>query len=176
MPGLYVFRVRSVTTGGIPDPSPAIHAWRMRPPNETEAPDTTITASPPLSTTSRSATFRFTASELGITFECALDAAAFSECNSGIVLTNLSVGEHTFQVRATDAFGNVDLEPASYTWLVVGGDGTPPVAIITNAPPNNGHRSRTTSPSSSSRPTSRRRSSARSTALRTRAARRPSST
>ena len=137
VPGLYVFRVRSVTPGGIVDPSPAAHAWRVRAPSETEAPDTTLTATPPASTTNTSATFRFTASELGVSYQCSLDGAPFSNCNSGIVLNNLAVGEHTFQVRAIDAFDNVETEPASYTWLVVTGDGTPPIAIITNAPPNN---------------------------------------
>ena len=123
-----------MTTAGVVDPSPAVHAWRVREAAETEAPETTITASPAASTTSTSATFRFTASELGVTYQCALDTAAWSACNSGVTYSNLSVGEHTFQVRAIDAADNVEVEPASYTWLVVTGDGTPPIVLITDAP------------------------------------------
>ncbi len=136
LPGLYVFRVRAVVDG-IVDESPAVHAWRVRPPAETEEPDTTITAMPPATTTSSSATFRFTASELGTTYECSLDGSAFAACNSGITYPNLSVGEHTFRVRAIDAFDNVESEPASYTWVRTTGDGTPPIVLITDAPPIN---------------------------------------
>lgn len=39
-------------------------------------------------------------------------------------------GEHVFEVQATDAAGNSDPTPASYTWTV---DATPPELIVTGA-------------------------------------------
>ena len=78
-------------------------------------PDTTITKAPPAKTKNSAATFEFSSSEEGSTFECSLDGAPFSPCTSP---TQVSVGKgtHTMSVRATDAAGNVDETPASATW------------------------------------------------------------
>ena len=84
---------------------------------DTSAPQTTITAGPPAGTTSTSASFSFTASEAG-SFECALDAAAFAGCTSPKSYATLTVGSHTFRVRARDNAGNVDATPAEATWQV----------------------------------------------------------
>jgi hypothetical protein len=35
-----------------------------------------------------------------------------------MVYSSLTVGQHTFSVRATDAAGNVDETPATYSWTV----------------------------------------------------------
>ena len=67
---------------------------------------------------SKSATFTFSSSEAGSTFECSLDGAAFQSCASPKDYTALSNGSHTFRVRAKDAAGNVDASPASSTWKV----------------------------------------------------------
>src|SRR5262249_13334231 len=71
-------------------------------------PDTTIsgTTSDPTS-----ATFRFTSSEAGSTFECRVDAGSWVACSSPAVLS-LTPGRHTFEVRATDPGGTVDPSPA----------------------------------------------------------------
>jgi hypothetical protein len=75
-------------------------------------PETTLTATPP-------AAFAFVASETGATFACSLDGSAFAACTSPESYGGLAVGPHSFQVRATDALGNVDPTPASYAWTVV---------------------------------------------------------
>ena len=92
-------------------------------------PDTTITAGPTGTVASTSATFSFTATETA-TFACKLDGAAFSNCTSPVTYTVLASGAHTFQVRGTDAAGNVDATPASQSWTVV----APPDTSITAGP------------------------------------------
>lgn len=46
------------------------------------------------------------------------DSGAFSPCPSPQNYSNLSEGNHTFQVRTVDDAGNRDTTPASYTWTV----------------------------------------------------------
>jgi MYXO-CTERM domain-containing protein len=100
---------------------------------DTEAPDTTLTSQPPNPSNSTSATFAFTATEAGASFECRLDTSPFATCPSPITFTSLSAGSHTFQARAKDAAGNIDPTPASYTWTI---DRIAPETIITAQPPN----------------------------------------
>src|SRR5207253_2889644 len=69
-------------------------------------------------TNSTSASFTFTSSETGSTFQCSLDGATFASCTSPKTYSGLAQGSHTFQVKATDASGNVDPTPDSYTWTV----------------------------------------------------------
>jgi hypothetical protein len=84
---------------------------------DTTPPNTTLTATPPSSTTSTSASFSFTSSEAGGTFTCTLDGAQ-AGCTSPKSYSGLAPGGHTFSVYATDAAGNVDQTPASWTWTV----------------------------------------------------------
>ena len=87
-------------------------------PPDTAAPDTAIDAGPSGTTTSTSASFAFSATETGSSFECRLDGGAFTPCSSPKAYSSLSAGAHTFQVRAIDAAGNVDQTPASRSWTV----------------------------------------------------------
>src|SRR3990167_3863359 len=101
--------------------------------SDTVAPDTSIISNPTDPTSLTTATFTFTATEPGSTFECKLDAGAFVPgCMSGVSYSGLADGSHTFQVRATDPASNVDPTPASFTWTV---DTIAPVVVIT-APTN----------------------------------------
>jgi CSLREA domain-containing protein len=130
--GDHTFAVRATDADGLTDPTPATHTWTVR---ERAVPDTTITAQPEAQTTQTSAELRFEASEQGSTFECRLDGDSWQGCTSPKAYTDLTVGEHTFAVRATDGDGNTDGSPASYTWTVQSAaDTTPPQTIIGSGP------------------------------------------
>lgn len=113
---------------------------------DTTAPATTITGQPSNPSVTASATFSFASNEAGSRFECSLDGAAFTACTSAQSYTNLSNGNHTFQVRAIDLAGNGDATPASFTWTVSLPTATPtntpipptatPTATPTNTPTN----------------------------------------
>jgi hypothetical protein len=100
-------------------------------------PDTTITVNPSNPSNSASASFSFAGSDPGgsgvASFECKLDAAAFAACTSPKTYFGLADGSHTFQVRATDAAGNTDASPASFTWVV---DTAAPDTVIDSTPAN----------------------------------------
>ncbi len=105
-------------------------------------PDTTITAEPLASTTVTSANFAFTSTESGSKFECKLDAARWRSCGSPKSYS-VSLGTHSFSVRALDASGNVDPTPAADTWAVEPTpstsetpppDTTPPDTTISSGP------------------------------------------
>jgi hypothetical protein len=104
------------------------------PPSDTTAPDTTITSGPSGSTSSASATFSFTSSESGSTFECRLDGVAWAGCSSPRDYSGLADGSHTFDVRAKDAAGNVDGSPASRSWTVQTASAPPPDGSSSLAP------------------------------------------
>lgn len=96
---------------------------------ETIHPVTTITSGPPATTNDPSATFTFTSSRPGSNFECQLDSSTFTPCASPARYGGLSDGDHTFGVRATDAFGNTETTPITMRWTV---DATPPVVEISS--------------------------------------------
>ncbi|HEX7255584.1 MAG TPA: DNRLRE domain-containing protein, partial [Gaiellaceae bacterium] len=126
--GGHEFRVRATDPAGNVDPTPAVYSWTV----DTEAPETAIDAGPPALTSSTSATFSFSASETGSTFECSLDGAAFAVCTSPRAYTDLAGGSHQFRVRARDAAGNVDATPAAHGWTV---DIVAPETTISSGPP-----------------------------------------
>lgn len=95
------------------------------------APDSTISSGPSANTNETSASFVFTSTEEGSTFECSLDGAAFSSCSSPKDYTGLAEGSHIFEVRATDAAGNADATPAKQSWSV---DTTAPDTTIDSGP------------------------------------------
>ena len=97
-------------------------------------PETTITSGPPDPSDNDTATFEFESSESGSTFKCKLDDGAWSACSSPKTYEGLSLGQHTFSVRATDKSGNTDSTPATHDWTVV--DVTPPETTITSGPPD----------------------------------------
>jgi hypothetical protein len=93
-------------------------------------PETYIDSGPwdyPPSTT---ATFAFSSSDTESTFQCKLDNGAYEGCTSPHTYTDLSEGDHTFKVKATNSMGT-DLTPDIYDWIV---DTIPPDTSITNGP------------------------------------------
>lgn len=82
------------------------------------APDTTITSGPNGTMTTTSATFTYTSTAANPSFECSLDGAPFTPCeSSGKDYSGLSEGTHRFDVRAV-AGGVADPTPASRSWIV----------------------------------------------------------
>ena len=82
------------------------------------APDTQIQAAPPSLVGSRSASFQFGSPRPNAQFQCRLDGGDFAPCTSPQEFGDLPEGDHTFEVRAFDQYGNVDGSPAIYTWTV----------------------------------------------------------
>jgi hypothetical protein len=106
-----IFEISIPAASGPPPPDP---------------PNTTITAGPAngSTTTSTSATFSFSGTNSPTSFECKLDAGAFAACTSPKNYSGLSVGSHTFEVRAINATGT-DPTPAARTWTIEAGAGHP---------------------------------------------------
>ena len=70
---------------------------------------------------SGTATFTFSSSENGSTFECSVDWGPFSTCTSPKTVPeegSFSDGSHNFQVFATDAAGNADNMWEFWSWIV----------------------------------------------------------
>ena len=65
----------------------------------------------------RKASFSFSSSEAGSSFECALDRGTFASCTSPKTM-RVKKGTHTFSVRATGVAGVTDQSPATYSWKV----------------------------------------------------------
>jgi hypothetical protein len=125
--GSHTFRVRASDAVGNQDASPATRSFTV----DTVAPDTTIGSGPAGPTNSASASFGFSASESGSSFQCQIDAEAWGPCSSPQAYSCLSEGDHTFRVRATDAVGNQDPSPASRAFTV---DTVAPDATIDSGP------------------------------------------
>jgi CSLREA domain-containing protein len=134
--GENVVRVRATDPLGNVEPNPPAHAWTVAVP-----PETTIDSGPPALGNQTSASFEFSGTDNGpapapLNFECRLDAGEWAACSSpqaygtGPGEPPLADGEHVFQVRATDAAGNVGAEE-SYGWTV---DTVAPVVSIEAGP------------------------------------------
>ena len=114
--GGHLFEVVAVDAAGNVDETPATATWTVARP-DTAAPQTTITAAPSGTVNSAEAVVEFVSDEPG-TFQCRLDSSAFTDCTSPVRHVGLSDGEHSVEVRAVDAAGNVDATPATATWTV----------------------------------------------------------
>ena len=143
--GSHTFAVRAYNSLGTPDPTPATRTWIVDMTPDTTPPDTTISGGPSGTTADSTPTFEFT-SEPGATFQCRIDAAAFSSCSSPITVAALTDGAHTFEVRATDAASNTDPTPATRTFTVDTSTGPGEKPTITAAKSGTGGGTVTSSP------------------------------
>jgi hypothetical protein len=109
---------------------------------DSTAPTATIEAKPDSPSTAAAASFSFTATDPGGSgvagFECKLDNGAFAACTSPKTYGSLGDGSHEFRVRATDLAGNVEAEPASFTWKVDTSVPPPAAALTIGLIPVNG--------------------------------------
>jgi hypothetical protein len=119
--GKYKFEVRAIDAAGNTQATPTPFAWTVdNSLADTTPPETSIGTKPQDPSSSPTATFTYSSTEPGSTFECKLDGSAFAACDfGGVTYTGLGEGQHTFQVRATDASSNTDPTPAGYTFGVV---------------------------------------------------------
>ncbi|HEU6444794.1 MAG TPA: hypothetical protein VFL61_07055 [Gaiellaceae bacterium] len=127
--GIHNFRVRATDPAGNADATPASYTWTI----DIIAPNTTITSNPLSVTNQTTASFGFSSTEAGSTFECSLDGAAFAACTNPKSYTGLPGGTRRFEVRAKDPAGNTDASPAIYQWTI---DLVGVAAVIGIAPPS----------------------------------------
>jgi large repetitive protein len=106
----------------------AAYTWTV----DTINPVVTVLSGPHDPTNETSATFSFSSSKSGSTFECRLDGGAFTSCSSPTVYKALPEGTHSFVVQATSPVGNPG-PPSTYMWRI---DLTPPVAPSIAASPS----------------------------------------
>jgi 6-phosphogluconolactonase (cycloisomerase 2 family) len=103
-----------------PDEVPLVDPATLAEP-DVVAPETTIERAPRRKGADRTPmiTFSTTEGSDGMTFECSLDRSEFAACNSPLTLRpKLAPGWHRFIVRATDAAGNTDPNPATARFRV----------------------------------------------------------
>ncbi|HET7830257.1 MAG TPA: Ig-like domain-containing protein [Candidatus Limnocylindrales bacterium] len=93
----------------------------------TAMPYTVIDGGPSGRVSATSASFDFSSTAPGATFECALDGQQYAACQSPAQYSGLAEDVHTFQVRATDASNVVDPTPALRSWTI---DTTAPTVTL----------------------------------------------
>jgi large repetitive protein len=121
--GSHAFTVRA--TDGAGNTGEATYGWTI----DTLAPAVTITQKPNNPSNDPSPVFAFAATEIS-SFQCKLDAEAFTPCTSPKGYTPGN-GSHALTVKATDAAGNTG--ETTYAWTI---DLLSPTATITQKPSN----------------------------------------
>ncbi len=126
--GGHWFYVRAFDLAGNPGTEPGYN-WYI----DLSGPETYLNSYPPDPSSSADASFSFSCSEGGCSYECQLDSSGWASCSSPQNYTGLAEGPHEFQVRALDALGNPDDTPAVRDWTI---DLMPPDTYFTVVPDN----------------------------------------
>jgi hypothetical protein len=108
-----VFRAKVTDASG--NVSPCSNAFTYV--EDSTPPSTTITSAS-ISSVNHAASFSFSSSEAGSSFQCKLDGQPYAPCSSPKGYSSLSRGAHTFRVRAVDKAGNMDPTPASRAFTI----------------------------------------------------------
>jgi MYXO-CTERM domain-containing protein len=129
--GSHTLTVRATDSYGNQEPQAGwpTYTWVV----DTVAPNTSIVSSPDDPSADPTGDFTFGATETGVTYECMLDTGSWVSCTTNYTTPPLTDGEHTLSVRATDAAGNRDATPATYTWDVAA---PLPITTIASYPTN----------------------------------------
>ncbi|WP_413291151.1 fibronectin type III domain-containing protein [Bdellovibrio sp. HCB337] len=113
--GSHTFIAKAVDAAGNMDPVGASYQFAVIKPIKTIITSATPGESP---TNKVTMTVTFEADQANATFLCSLDGASFQACVSPKVYTGIGDGSHKITVKAVDAFGNMDVVGASYSWVV----------------------------------------------------------
>ncbi|HUP57506.1 MAG TPA: hypothetical protein VM598_08655, partial [Bdellovibrionota bacterium] len=129
--GVHRVEIRAVDGVGNRSDNPASWQWTI----DQTAPATRLIQVDSADTISNATAKTFTfGSDEPSSFECSIDRAGFTPCQSPLSLENLVEGDHSFEVRATDLAGNGGLT-ASFLWRI---DLTAPVLTIGQYAPAEG--------------------------------------
>lgn len=120
--GPHRFEVRSVDDLGNTEAVPVVHEWV----SDSTVPVITLTGTH----VRDRATLTFAAPGAA-SYSCRLDGGAWTPCTSPVSYGGLADGRHRFEVRASDASGNVTQVPAAHEWVV---DTTAPETRFTSGP------------------------------------------
>lgn len=97
------------------------------------APNVTIGSVPPLNDTHGTFSFISDDKEETLKLQCKIDASPFGDCVSPLDVWGLTVGSHTFSVRAIGLDNSIGT-PAVHSWTI---DVEKPAVPIVTTPPNN---------------------------------------
>jgi hypothetical protein len=126
--GAHVVAIYGTDALGNTDTTPASFQWTI---DQTPPVTTLIQVTPPQTLSNVTTySFQFGANKPS-TFLCNVDQGGPAPCTSPVTLSNLTQGNHSFSVYATDLAGNVG-QPASFLWTV---DLTPPVITLGQVTP-----------------------------------------
>ena len=125
--GEHEFRIEATNALGVFNAEAAVFVFET----DLIAPETTLVGTPDLLEDTTDAEFEFIADDSATVFLCAVDGEDFVSCDSPYLISDLADGEHTFEVMAVDGVGNIEPEPATFSWTV---DTLAPETTITSTP------------------------------------------
>ena len=126
--------VKATNVAGSGGPVASDATGQVQPLTTGPEPDTIIISGPEDSTDQSSATFMFTSTLIGSSFECRFDGATWQACTSPKTYSQLLDGEHVFEVRSKTTLGAVDQTPAARRFYVDADRDEPSVQIQTGSP------------------------------------------